>query len=259
MWTIQDDVGKQWVELDKFLSSVLHTLTVKISMLPLDVILKPLPSSIPYTKPQFSELAAWGCAYKALRCFQHLFTMCSWVMSYFDPLDQPETGWSKLLLKKGFSPTMVQMLRDSPIGQFAPSPPRLGVIVPVWDSNAVNAVPRLVRAHVPVWAWWGKCNPQGGWNFKPLPTLPIATLGVKYINDFCYPSESDLAEALTKSLQMTAHTSSSIPAAPLPTHFPKPHQGSDQHPGETWQQFFAHREKRHTGILEHESVSDRAK
>ena len=256
MWTIQDDVRKQWMELDKFLSSVLYTLRREIGILPVDVTLEPLPSSVPYAEPQFTESAARGCAHKALRCFQLLFTMCSWAMSYFTPLDQPETGWSKLLLKKGFSPTTVQMLRDSPIGEFAPSPPRLGVVVPVVNPAAVNSVLRMVRAHVPVWVWWGKCNPQGGRNFKPLQST---TQGAIYVNDFCYPSESDLAEAVRESLQTAAQSSSSIPATPLPTHFPKPHQGSDQRPGETWQQFFACREKRHARILERESAADRAK
>ena len=58
---------------------------------------------------------------------------------------------------------------------------------------------------------------------------------------------------------IVALSSLSIPATPLPTHFPKPHQGSDQHPGETWQQFFARWEKCHAKILECESMSDRAK
>ena len=77
--------------------------------------------------------------------------MCLWVMLYFNPLDQPETGWSKLFLRKEFLPTMVQMLRNSPIGKFAPSAPRLGVVVPVVNPVAVNSVSRMVRAHVPVW------------------------------------------------------------------------------------------------------------
>ena len=117
-------------------------------------------------------------------------------MLYFNPLDQPETGWSKLFLRKEFLPTMVQMLRNSPIGKFAPSAPRLGVVVPVVNPIAVNSVPHMVRAHVPVWVWWGKCNPQGRQNFKPLQSV---TQGAIYVNDFCYPSESDLAEAVRES------------------------------------------------------------
>ena len=58
MWTIQDNVRKQWVELDKLFSSVLYTLRKEISILPVDVTLEPLPSSVPYTEPQFTEEAA---------------------------------------------------------------------------------------------------------------------------------------------------------------------------------------------------------
>src|SRR5438128_11086542 len=46
MWTIQDNVRKQWIELDKSLSSVLYTLR-EIGILPVDVTLEPLPSSVP--------------------------------------------------------------------------------------------------------------------------------------------------------------------------------------------------------------------
>ncbi|KIM63402.1 hypothetical protein SCLCIDRAFT_24294 [Scleroderma citrinum Foug A] len=143
MWVIRDDVQKQWTELDKFLTSVVSKLVVKIGLLCLEVTFELLPHNIPYVEEHFLEKDAQGCAYKALRCFQHLFTWCSWAMSYFPPLDQPETGWSHLLLDAGFLPTMVQLLRDSPIGTFSLSPPRLGVVVPISHPDAMIMVPRM--------------------------------------------------------------------------------------------------------------------
>ena len=50
-----------------------------------------------------------------------------------------------------------------------------------------------------------------------------------------------------------------MPAAPPPIEFPKPHQGSGQLPGETWQQFFARQKECHAQIVEHESLVDKAK
>ena len=256
MWVIRDDVRKQWTELDKFLTSVLSTLVVKIGLLHLEVTFEPIPCNIPYVEEHLLEGGARGCAYKALRCFQHLFTLCSWAMSYFHPLDQPETGWSRLLLDAGFSPTMVQLLRDSPIGTFSLSPPRLGVVVPISDPEAVIMVPRMVGAHVPVWVWWGRCDKQARRKFS---RLDDRILGARYINDHCYPSDSDLAEAVRKSLQQTVRPSSLLPVAPPLIELPKPHHGSGQLPGETWQQFFECQEERHARTLEHESPADKAK
>ena len=256
VWKIRDDVREQWTKLNMFLTSVLQTLVTKIGLLPLNVLLEPVPSSIPYANDHLEERAARRCAYKALRCFQHLFTMCSWAMGYFPPLDQPETGWSCLLLDAGFSPTMVQMLRDLPIGQFSPSPSRLGVVVPVSNHDAVITVPHMVKAHVPVWVWWGRCDMNARRNFS---TLKDNTAGSQYLNDHCYPSDSDLAEAIRKYSQKTAQPPSLMPAAAPPMDFPKPHNGSGQRLGETWQQFFVRQEQRHLRMLEHETLVDRAK
>jgi len=246
-------VWKQWTELNMFLMSVLQTLVAKIRLLPLDVTLEPVPSSIPYTGEHLEECAACGCAYRALRCFQHLFTMCLWAMVYFPPLDQPETGWSHLLLDKGFSPTMVQMLRDLPISQFSPSPPRLGVVMPVWNFNAVITVPHMARAHVPVWVWWGLCDTKAQRTFS---RLKDNTAGSQFLNDHFYPSNSDLADAVRKSLRQMAQPSAFVPTTTPLVDFPKLHHGSGQCPGETWQQFFAHQEQCHAQMLNDESPAD---
>ena len=213
MWVIWDNVWKQWTELDKFLTSVLLKLVAKIRLLHLEVMFEPLPHNIPYAEEHFLEKDARGCAYKALRCFQHLFMWCSWAMSYFPPLDQPETGWSRLLLDVGFSPTMVQLLRDSPIGMFSLSPPRLGVVVLISHPDAMIMVPCMVGAHVPVWVWWGECDQQAQWSFS---CLDDCILGAQYINDHCYPGDRDLAEAVRKALQKTVQPSSLVPATPPP-------------------------------------------
>lgn len=262
MWKMRDDVRKQWAELDGFLSAVLQTLMKAIGMVPMNVELGPFPSSVPYAREHTSERAARGCANKALRCFQHLFTTCSWAMAYFPPLDEPETGWTRILLKEGFSPSMVQMLRDSPIGQFSLDSPRLGTVVNISDEHSIYQVERLVRAHVPVWIWWGFCSPNGQRQFRPLPNGP----GARYVNTHCYPSDEDLFEACMKARGLPLITqpqpssvipSDALPGSPDTIKFPKVHQGSGQRPGEAWQNFFQRQGKRHEKLMRTETPEER--
>lgn len=261
-WKIRDDVRKQWTELDGFLSAVLHTIMQAIGMIPLAVDLGPFPSSVPYAQEHLSERAARGCASKALRSFQHLFTTCSWAMAYFPPLDEPETGWTRILLKAGFSPSMVQMLRDSPIGQFSSDSPRLGTVVNISNEHSIYQVERLVRAHVPVWILWGVCDIHGQRRFHPVPHGP----GARYVNAKCYPSDQDLVEACRKVRGLPSNTQSQlsliIPSDAHPDSldtikFPKVHHGSGQRPGETWQNFFQRQDKRHEELTRTETPEER--
>ena len=96
----------------------------------------------------------------------------------------------------------------------------------------------------------GTCDKQGRRNFSPLP--PHGTNSTLFVNSDCYPSDSDLADAVKLALQQTAQP----PAAPLPVSFPKPHQGSGQRPGETWKEFFTRRDEHHAQIMEYESSAD---
>ena len=59
---------------------------------------------------------------------------------YPEGIDGPEPRWLKVLLDKGFPPVMVEMLRDSPVGTFSPTTPRVSTAVNPFNEYCVFCV-----------------------------------------------------------------------------------------------------------------------
>ncbi|KAH0825659.1 hypothetical protein J3R83DRAFT_11747 [Lanmaoa asiatica] len=230
LYQLRPDLLDKWIALDDFLTDVFNVLGV---MAPMNVVLTLVPRETNYGKPRETEKAARGAASHALHRFQHLICLTSWSMSgYKEGIDRPDPQWVKVLLEKGFPPAMVEMLRDSPVGTFSLKTPRVGTVVNPFDEQCVIRVRRMVEAHVPIYIFWGHCNPQGKRNFQ---NLPDTWLPGKWVRENCYPSDEDLARAIALAL---APVQRPVPLRPLPD----PPRGSRQRKGETWQHFFARQE-----------------
>ena len=68
-------------------------------------------------------------------------------------IDSLDPQWAQVLLEKGFDPSMVQMLKESPASTFTPTAPRVGAIVCVNNLDSIICVQKMVLAHVPIYIY----------------------------------------------------------------------------------------------------------
>ena len=106
MFTLFLTLLAQWLELDNFLTQVFRALPVNC---PSDVVIRPVPSDVNYASPFQTEDAACDVGRCALKAFQNLITLCSWGILFYTKSPQ-DTSWVDILLSKGLSPPMVEML-----------------------------------------------------------------------------------------------------------------------------------------------------
>ena len=72
---------------------------------------------------------------------------------YLVGIDSLDPQWTQVLLEKGFNPSMVQMLKESPAGTFTLTAPRVGAIMHVNNLESVICVQKMVLAHVPIYIY----------------------------------------------------------------------------------------------------------
>jgi hypothetical protein len=265
MFTLFPALLAQWLELDNFLTQVFRALPVNC---PPDVVVRPVPSDANYASPFQTENAARDAGMRALKAFQHLITLCSWGISFYMKHDQ-DTSWVGILLSKGLSPPMVEMLRSSYVGRFHLLDPRVGAVVDVNDEACLPYVRRMVDAQVPVYIYWGTCE-QFREQYRRPAFKPVAksVRDAQWLNANCYPSEALVASAMNTSSGPS--TSINIPPAPHPStsssdspsveqpHVgptrvaPPPVKGTGQRSGETWKDFFARRSLAHATTVANE-------
>ena len=251
LYQLRPDILDKWIALDDFLTDVFHVLGV---MAPMNVVLTLVPRVTNYRKPRETEKAARGATSHALHLFQHLITLTSWAISgYPEGVDRPDPRWVKVLLDKGFPPAMVEMLRDSPVGAFSPTAPRVGTAVNPFNEQCVVRVQRMVQAHLPIYIIWGHCDRQGRRSFK---NLPAGYLLGKWVRENCYPSDEDIVQAiaLADAAEQTGSVRGPVPQRPLPV----PPRGSRQKKGENWRDFLARREISNKEKEVHETPNETA-
>ena len=267
MFTLFPALLARWLELDNFLTQVFRALPINC---PPDVVVRPVPSDVNYASPFQTEDAARDAGRRALKAFQHLITLCSWGISFYTKSPQ-DTSWVDILLSKGLSPPMVEMLRSSYIGRFHLLDPRVGTVVDVTDEACLSYIRRMVDAQVPVYIYWGTCD-QFREQYRRPAFKPVAerVRDAQWINANCYPSEALIASAMNISSGPSTsinvpppaqHPSTSAGDSPSvqqphvgPTRVaPPPIKGSGQISGETWKEFFARRSLEYQTIVANES------
>jgi pimeloyl-ACP methyl ester carboxylesterase len=157
--------------------------------------------------------------------------LCSMGISFYITNHEPygnDPKWVKILTNEAkIHPEWVQQLRDSPIANFTDSVPKVGVVIDVHQCKWLGHLPRLIRAHIPIWFVWSTLD-------KPLRTSPQPEVA-KYL-----PNSAQVQAALQQwELEQLPPTPSgpTVDVTSSPK-FPQPNPGSRQKYGETWQEFF---------------------
>ncbi|KAG9310647.1 hypothetical protein JVU11DRAFT_9224 [Chiua virens] len=266
-FSLHSDLLERWVQLETFLTQVYSALPAGGS----SVVMSPVPSDAAYTVSWSSKEDALQAVERAIGSFRNLITLCAWRMSYSRKSASDPTGdplWVQILLGRGTSPTMVEMLRTSPVAEFSKDNPRAGAVVDVKDEDSLPYILPMVNAQVPVYIFWGTWDGCRRSNFKRVSERVV---DAEWINRYCYPSEVILKSAVdgygrpsTFSSTPQPGPSSVAPFAqqspPTPTLVaPRPHKGSGQRRGETWQEFFARRAAGHLQIMKREPPKEKQK
>ncbi|KAI9455555.1 hypothetical protein HD554DRAFT_2178439 [Boletus coccyginus] len=250
LYQLEPNLLARWDALDCFLTAVTHGLQM---LAPMNVVLHLVPQEANYTRPQKTEKSACGTASYALRCFQHLISLMSWAISgYSSGLDRTDLEWVKVLLQKGFEPSMVQMLKDSPVGTFSLETPRVGTLVHACNPECLVRVSKMVLAQVPIYIYWGTCDCNAKRSFR---NFPPTVLEGRWVSQNCYPSDEDLVKAVEFALDVGPSEPSIAEPHVAEPRVPKPEKGSGQKKGETWQQFFARRAEGNKAKQAHETLT----
>ena len=165
---------------------------------------------------------------------------------YLAGIDGLDPQWAQVLLEKGFDPSTVQMLKESPPSTFTPTMPRVGAIVCVNNLDSIICVKKMVLAHVSIYICWGKCNKNRNQFFK---NFPPTVLSGCWVSQNCYPSDEDLKSATAVAFKLSVK-----PTKPSKPNLLPPECGSGQREGETWWQYFAHQAERN-GSMETSETS----
>lgn len=242
----------KWSELDKFLSNVFHAFTVRCHP---NAVFWPLPSDAKYSRLYPTEEEVRLAAKRALMAFHHLIVLCSWKIASHKAFSL-DMAWVETLLNKGVSPSMVEMLRISPVATFSLSDPRVGTVIDVTD-HACLAYARSLCTQVPVYIYWGTCTEFREQYRRPkFQHVPASVQEAHWINTQCYPDP----KLLENAINLSGRPSTSITVPPGPARVAPPViKGSGQKQGETWREFFARRARAHPTILASESRVDKQK
>ena len=247
-FSIHADLVAKWLELDRLLTQVFKALPVSC---PPNVILRPVPSDARYAATFPTEQEARTAGMRALRAFQHFITLCSWAMASNAGNNFDNPAWVQVLLSKGISPTLVEMLRTSELPRFSSYDPRVGTVVDVTDEACLPYVRRMVNAQVPVYIYWGTHDLRHSkLTFK---RVAERVSDAQWINEYCFPSEA----ALKDVIDVSGNSSTSNVATGPYRVPPPPVKGSGQSRGESWKEFFARRAATHASILAGESPAAR--
>jgi hypothetical protein len=266
---LPQDVSKSWKSLEITCSQIATLLCTSFKrdypQIDLNCSVPPNPSRFGYLKAHSTEKKARSALSESLDAFVLLFAYVSFLIAMCrvpsDPaptslLTSTHSKWFQdLSAGNNIHPEWLQLLADSPISDFTTTPQRLGTIINVSRCSWIKLVPRMLKANIPIWLYWGippafvqpldnnalvfapRSHPQ-----SRAPPLPVTT-----------PSQP--VGLPTPSQSVGFPTSSQSVSLPSPVRSTR--SGPGQLPGETWKDFMIRQNIRRKAKLSKENDAER--
>ena len=225
-WSLQPDTITAWKSLEKnLITATTGLFAFAMKRYPgHDVVFYPHRSKVPshysYDQAFANKEELLATLESARRAFFIEMGRCSYALALtLDPNDPSATPrWPEFLHKEQrLEYAWLDMLQASPIAQFSPSNPRVGVVIHVTTCRWLEAIPVMVSLGIPFWLYWG-----------PYPAL--------------YTPQHSCIQSYAPAPHPTSDLNPKTNVPP-PSGFPSIERGSGQLPGETWRAFFTRRKQ----------------
>jgi hypothetical protein len=214
----------------------------------------PNPSQFGYFNAHSTENKARFALSQSLDCFVLLFAYVSFCNAICrnpdDPVsislsDSTQPKWFNELSarRNRVHPEWLKLLADSPISNFTTTPQRVGTIINVSRCSWINLVPRMLKANIPIWLYWG---------IPPVFVQPLDSNALLFAPRSHPQTRAPPLPVITPSQSVGLSTSSQSVGLSTPSQsvsLRSAHAGPGQLPGETWKDFMIRQDKRRKGKL----------
>ena len=245
-WHLQRDATKSWKQLEQSLRRIaVHAkrwFDDRYPQFPFYLLIEPdIPSKFGYFTTHTTEDAARS----GLRDSRDAFVVYAAYLSFISALCQfigSSERFPSWLPK--MDPEFLTAFKKSHLIDFSGERKRTGTIINVLKCGWINVAEVLLRAKVPMWLYWGD---------RPLMVTPK----IAWMMDY-RPQLVDLLPPVQNSL--SSSTLAPPPYQPQPSTsgvIPSRQHPKVQLPGETFQQYFIRRQKRHEAKMKKESPQEK--
>jgi hypothetical protein len=261
---LPQDVAKSWKRLEQSCCQIATVLRSSFErdypQISLDCPVPPSPSKFGYAKGYSTERKARLALSESVDAFVLLFAYVSFCIAMRRaPEDPPSISfststkpwWYRELSARqsNIHPEFLQLLADSPISDFSTTPQRVGTIINVSRCSWIQLVPRMLKANVPIWLYWG---------IPPDFIKPLDTNALIFAPRSHPQSRAPPLPVITPSQPVGFPTpSQSTPSQYVGLPVGSAHPGPGQLPRETWKDFMARQNLRRKKKLLNESNVER--
>ncbi|TCD67304.1 hypothetical protein EIP91_000274 [Steccherinum ochraceum] len=270
--TLAPHIMQSWLSLESALlwvaSFLINSSPVANQLFPLDLSTFTTPSKCGYTRLFYDEEKCRRCVMRSRDAFVPLMAVCTMAIAIRSAEDEGkekavEVGedpdadvcpsWAVALKEKAASIDWIGDLMASPISDLSPQTKRIGTILEA-DKEGLwwHHIPTMVKAHVPVWIYWGRLSAP---LLNRIPKLPAPL-----VEQLRQPEAWQIDEILRKHASSRGTTpTSALPARPPPPSiaFPPVEAGSGQLPGESWEEMHHRRKLENQQLAERESALEK--
>ena len=245
-WHLHREATKAWKQLEQSLRRIATHVKSwffdRFPRFPFFLLIEPdIPSKYGYFTTHTTEDAARS----GLRSSLDAFVVYTAYLSFLTALCQFQVTGSlerfPSWLPNKMDPEFLTTFMKSHIVDFSGERKRTGTIINVLKCGWIHVADVLLRAKVPMWLYWGD---------RPLMVTPrMAWMG-------------DYKPKLVDLLPPVQDSFSSSPLAPLPSHPQSSASEVQRHPneqlpGETFEEYFIRRQKRHETKMKNESAKQK--